>query len=98
MAKKEKKEYFTDAQIEGMKREARETNGDYFEIYQREAEKILGKWDIKNLNQFLIDSHNNSDGSEVERFLRDMAEFDRKYPTEEARKEAINRMRKGYDV
>ncbi len=92
------KAYFTDADIEAMRKEARDTDGDYFEIYQREAEKLLGKLDIENLNQFLVDSIDNSDTFDAEEFERRNNEFNKKYPTDADKKRAFKIARKGYDV
>ncbi len=97
-SKKEHKEYFTDAQIEAMKKEARDSDGDFFEIYRRETEKLLGKLNIENLNQFLLDSHYNSPAIDYEAFAIRMKELNKKYPTAADKKRAFNLMRKGYDV
>ncbi len=92
------KEYFTDADIEAMKREARDTDGDFFEIFKRETEKLLGKLDIENLTQFLLDSHINGPKIDIEEFNRRKRELDAKYPTKEDKKRAYKLMRKGFDI
>ncbi len=93
-----KKTGFTKDEIEAMKKEARDTDGDFYEIYEREAEKLLGKLDIANLNQFLLDKHHSMPEFDVKDFEREMREFDQKYPTQKDKDRAIELMRKGYDV
>ncbi len=94
----QKKTTFTKEEIEAMKKEARETDGDFFEIYEREAERLLGKLDIENLNQYLLDKHESMPEFDVADFEREMKEFDKKYPTQKDKDRAIALMRKGYDV
>ncbi len=96
---KNNKIYFTEEQIAAMRKEARETeNGDYFEIYRRETEKLVGTLNIENLNQFLLSSMDNSDTFDMEEFERRNKEFDRKYPTDADKKRAFKLARRGYNV
>ncbi len=88
------KEHFTDVKIKAMKKEDR----DFYDIFSRKTEKLLGPLNIGNLNQFLLDCHHNSREIDIEEFVKKPKEFVAKYPTEEDRDRAYKLMRKGYDV